>query len=161
MHYNKLRWVIVTNNFSFLKKTLKISMTLKRPLKISVILKRPLKISMVLKRPLKISMVFWGHHHHWMFFGTLTIDINGFSMVFGSPNHWFQWFSMVRDHWSNDGMVSMDRSGLIQTIFACLLAGDRNYIQLKLWKQEHQWYWGDTDPPTPPPHTILNTLTPR
>ena len=55
-----------------------------------------------------------------MFFGTLTIDINGFSMVFGSPNHWFQWFSMVRDHWSNDGMVSMDRSGLVCLFVCCL-----------------------------------------
>ena len=43
--------------------------------------------------------------------GTLTIDINGFSMVFESFDHWF---SMVRDYWSNDGMVSMDRSGLFQ-----------------------------------------------
>ena len=43
--------------------------------------------------------------------GTLTIDINGFSMVFGSFD---QWFSMVRDYWSNDGMFSMDRSGLFQ-----------------------------------------------
>ena len=47
-----------------------------------------------------------------MFFGTLTIANDGFSMVFGLPNHWFQWFSMVKDHWSNDGMVSMDRTGL-------------------------------------------------
>ena len=27
--------------------------------------------------------------------------------------HRFQWFSMVPDHWSNDAMVSMDRSGLV------------------------------------------------
>ena len=47
-----------------------------------------------------------------MFFDTLTIANDGFSMVFGSPNHLFQWFSMVKDHWSNDGMVSMDRTGL-------------------------------------------------
>ena len=31
------------------------------------------------------------------------------SMVFGSFYHWFQWLSMVSDHRSNDGMVSMDR----------------------------------------------------
>ena len=37
---------------------------------------------MVLKRPLQISNGFWGDHHHCMFFGGLTIDINGFSMVF-------------------------------------------------------------------------------
>ena len=47
-----------------------------------------------------------------MFFGMLTIDNDGFSMVLGLSNHWFQWFSMVKDHWSNDGMVSMDRTGL-------------------------------------------------
>ena len=47
-----------------------------------------------------------------MFFGTLTIANDGFSIVFGLPNHWNQWFSMVKDHWSNDGMVSMDRTGL-------------------------------------------------
>ena len=49
-----------------------------------------------------------------MFFGMLTIDNDGFSMVLGLSNHWFQWFSMVKDHWSNDGMVSMDRTGLNQ-----------------------------------------------
>ena len=48
-----------------------------------------------------------------MFFGMLTIDNDGFSMVLGLSNHWFQWFSMVKDHWSNDGMVSMDRTGLL------------------------------------------------
>ena len=48
-----------------------------------------------------------------MFFGMLTIDNDGFSMVLGLSNHWFQWFSMVKDHWSNDGMVSMDRTGLV------------------------------------------------
>ena len=49
-----------------------------------------------------------------MFFGGLTIDINGFSMVFEFCYHCFQWFSMVPDHWSNDAMVSMDRCGLTQ-----------------------------------------------
>ena len=47
-----------------------------------------------------------------MFFGGLTIAINGFSMVFLFFYHRFQWFSMVLDHWSNDAMVSMDRCGL-------------------------------------------------
>ena len=41
-----------------------------------------------------------------------TNGFNGFSMVLGSFNHWFQWFSMVMDHWSNDAMVSMYRSPL-------------------------------------------------
>ena len=48
---------------------------------------------------------FGGHHCHGMFFGTRTIDNNGFSMVLGLLNHWFQWFPMVKDHWSTDGMV--------------------------------------------------------
>ena len=68
---------------------------------------------MVLKRPLQTSNGFWGDHHHWMFFGGLTIAINGFSVVFVFCYHHFQWFSMVQDHWSNDAMVSMDRCGLI------------------------------------------------
>ena len=67
-----------------------------------------------MKRPLKIFNGFGGRHYHWMFFGTLAIANDGFSMVFGSPNHWFQWFSMVKYHWSNNRMVSMDWSGLIQ-----------------------------------------------
>ena len=33
-------------------------------------------------------------------------------MVLGSFNHWFQWFSMVMDHWSNNAMVLMDHSPL-------------------------------------------------
>ena len=65
-----------------------------------------------------------------MFFGTLTIANDGFSMVFGSPNHWFQWFSMVKDHWSNDGMVSMDRPGLYSgDKWRCHIAG-----QTTTWK---------------------------
>ena len=91
-------------------------MILMRQLTFLMILKRPLKISMVLKRPLNFFNGFGGEYHHWMFFGTLTIANNGFSMVFGSPNYWFQWFSMVMDHWSNDGMVSMDRTGLGQVM---------------------------------------------
>ena len=35
-----------------------------------------------------------------------------FSMVFGSLNHWLQQSSIVWDHWSNDGLVSMHHSGL-------------------------------------------------
>ena len=47
--------------------------------------------------------VFWrsDHCHQWFFDGFL------FSY------HRFQWFSMVPDHWSNDAMVSMDRSDLV------------------------------------------------
>ena len=54
-----------------------------------------------LRRPSPLN-VFWrsDHCHQWFFDGFL------FSY------HRFQWFSMVPDHWSNDAMVSMDRSGL-------------------------------------------------
>merc|ERR1711872_1027316 len=43
---------------------------------------------------------------------TMTNAFNGFLMVLGSFNHWFQWFSMVMDHWSNNAMVLMDHSPL-------------------------------------------------
>ena len=41
----------------------------------------PLNISMVLKRPLKICNGFWRKHHHWMFFGSLTIANNVFQWI--------------------------------------------------------------------------------
>ena len=66
-----------------------------------------------------------------MFFGMLTIDNDGFSMVLGLSNHWFQWFSMVKDHWSNDGMVSMDRTGLHPYI-----------VDGFTWRQEKAGYQG-------------------
>ena len=54
-----------------------------------------------------------------MFFGILTNNINGFwvlqalvSMVLNG---------LVRDHWSNDEMVSMYRSGLLCHILSCRL----------------------------------------
>ena len=66
---------------------------------------------MVSKRPLQIFNGFWGDHHHWMFFGSLTIAINGFSMVFhfstiafsgfrwfqtiGQTMRWFRWIVVV------------------------------------------------------------------
>ena len=47
---------------------------------------------------------------------TITIDFfwhfytgqQWVSMVFGSCCHWLQWLSLVRNHWLNDGMVSID-----------------------------------------------------
>ena len=73
--------------------------------------RKPLNISMVLKRTLEIFNGFWGDHHHWMFFGNLTIATNGFSMVFGIATiafngfrwfwtigqmmRWFRWIAMV------------------------------------------------------------------
>ena len=70
-----------------------------------------------------------------MFFGTLTIAKDGFSMVFGSPNCWFQWFLMVKDHWSNNGMESIDRSGLIVILlfskYVVWLLSLSNFVSLK------------------------------
>ena len=57
----------LSSNFSFLQRTLTISMILKRQLTNLMILKRPLKISMVMKRPLKIFNGFGGHHYHSQF----------------------------------------------------------------------------------------------
>ena len=45
-----------------------------------------------------------------------TIGTNGFSMVFQSANHWWRCFSMVANHWSNDAMVTIHRSGLVPSI---------------------------------------------
>ena len=59
---------------------------------------------------------FLGHHHHWMEWLGATIDINGFSMVLRSGNHWFQWFTMVFHHWSNDGMVAYHRWSLAHVL---------------------------------------------
>ena len=80
---------------------------------------------MVLKRPLQISNGFWGDHHHWMFFGCLTIAINGFSMVFdfstiafngfrwfwtiGQTMRWFQWIVVV--YWRTSLVIMMMESG--------------------------------------------------
>ena len=41
-----------------------------------------------------------------------TIGTNGFSMVFPLETMFFQWFPMVGNHWSNDGMVMIHRYGL-------------------------------------------------
>ena len=54
------------------------------------------------------------NHYLKLIFSPQTITFNDFSMVLGSFNHWFQWFSMVMDHWSNNAMVSMDRSPLLR-----------------------------------------------
>ena len=65
----------------------------------------------VLNQPLQIFNGFWRDHHHWMFFGGLTIATNGFSMVFdfatiafngfrwfrtiGQTMRWFRWIVVV------------------------------------------------------------------
>ena len=42
-----------------------------------------------------------------------TIGTDGFSMVFSLETMVFQWFPMVANHWSNDGMVTIHRYGLV------------------------------------------------
>jgi len=44
-----------------------------------------------------------------------TIGTNGFSLVFPIETMVFQWFPMVDNHWSNDGMVTIHRRGLMLT----------------------------------------------
>ena len=44
-----------------------------------------------------------------------TIGTDGFSMVFSLETMVFQWFPMVANHWSNDGMVTIHRRGLLIT----------------------------------------------
>ena len=84
------------------------------------------------------SMVF-----RW-FLGYSTITTNWFSAPrpllsrvfdgFGGIQP-FQWFSMVMDHWTNDAMVSMDRSPLNRTnSIAIIDNGDR-------WQQEPSLWW--------------------
>ena len=51
-----------------------------------------------------------------MIFSPQTIGFDGFSMVLESFNHWFQWFSMVMDHWFNYAMVSMNCSPLVVVV---------------------------------------------
>ena len=68
---------------------------LRRPLSSLMVFRKPLYISMVLETPLEIFNGFVGDHHHLMFFGGLTIAINGLPMVFGLANiafNGFQWF---------------------------------------------------------------------
>jgi len=73
-------------------------MYLRRPLTCSIVSWKPLNVSMVSKRPLEIFNGFWGNHHHWMFFCSLTIAINGFSMVVGLATiafNGFRWFCTI------------------------------------------------------------------
>ena len=67
---------------------------------------------MVLKQPLQIVNGFWGDHHHWMFFGGLTIATNDFSMVFDFSTiafNGFRWFRTIGQtmRWLDDnGMLT-------------------------------------------------------
>ena len=89
---------------------------------------KPPLISMVLRWSLVSKTI--GTNGFLMVFGPKTIGTNGFFNGFWSKNHWyqwffngfvvrqpldtmvFQWFPMVANHWSDDGMVTIHRSGL-------------------------------------------------
>ena len=57
---------------------------------------------------------FWSINHwsRW-FFSLATIGLDGFAMVFGLATIGLDGFSMVANHWSNDGMVTIHRYGLV------------------------------------------------
>ena len=61
---------------------------------------------------------FWSINH-WprCFFSLATIGLDGFAMVFGLATIGLDGFSMVANHWSNDGMVTIHRSGLVFKVF--------------------------------------------
>ena len=96
---------------------------------------------MVLKQPLHIFNGFWGDHHHWMFFGGLTIATNGFSMVFdfttiafngfrwfrtiGQTMRWFRWIVVVYPVSSNSVLR-----------MACLLL---TQSRLMSWYESCKW----------------------
>ena len=53
--------------------------------------------------------------NHWflMVFGLATIDADGFEVRQPLDMMVFQWFPMVANHWSSDGMVTIHRLFLI------------------------------------------------
>ena len=57
---------------------------------------------------------FWSINHwfRW-FFSLATIGLDGFAMVFSLATIGLDDFSMVANHWSNDGMVTIHRYGLV------------------------------------------------
>ena len=68
---------------------------------------------------------FWSINH-WprCFFSLATIGLDGFAMVFGLATIGLDGFSMVANHWSNDGMVTIHRSGLQLMIRPKTTSGD-------------------------------------
>ena len=66
-----------------------------------------------------------------------TIGRNGFPMDFGPKtiaSNGFQWFPMVANHWSYDGMVTIHRSGL-KAIIINLIAQASSWSQKLTWLQ--------------------------
>ena len=76
---------------------------------------KPPLISIVLRWFLVSKTI--GSNGFQMVFGLKTIGTNGFfnGFVVWQPLDAmvFQWFSMVANHWSDDGMVTIHRSGLL------------------------------------------------
>ena len=56
------------------------------------------------------------------FFSLATIGLDGFAMDFGLASIGLNGFSMVADHWSNDGMVTIHRYGLIDIVYGVMHA---------------------------------------
>ena len=56
-------------------------------------------------------------------------------MVLKFSNNWTQWFPMVGNHWSNDGMVTIHRYGLIGVLFwvPFSISQHTNGIRLNSW----------------------------
>ena len=48
-----------------------------------------------------------------MVFGLATIDVDGFEVRQPLDMMVFQWFPMVANHWSNNGMVTVHCYGLV------------------------------------------------
>ena len=83
-------------------------------------------------------MVFWSKNHcnQWFF--------NGFVVRQPLDTMVFQWFPMVANHWSDDGMVKIHRSGLaciirrILALFAFILSNwDYSWLRWNGKKEPH------------------------
>ena len=70
---------------------------------------------------------FWSINHwpRW-FFSLAAIGLDGFAMVFGLATIGLDGFSMVANHWSNDGMVTIHRYGLIGINMKVVFIEDTN-----------------------------------
>ena len=67
---------------------------------------------------------FWSINH-WplWFFSLATIGLDGFAMVFGLATIGLNGFSMVANHWSNNGMVTIHRYGLVEVMVNPKISG--------------------------------------
>ena len=84
---------------------------------------------------------FWSINH-WprCFFSLATIGLDGFAMVFGLATIGLDGFSMVANHWSNDGMVTIHRSGLPPRMYRHTAPSAQPYPQtLGAWQFGAGW----------------------